>query len=77
MPGEPVDYGGGTTLPAAEAIPAGHKAALRPLRPGEIVRKYGYPIGRTTGPVPAGGWVHEHNMTSPGPGGDDHGLSGI
>lgn len=43
-------------------VPAGHKLALRDLEQGEPVVKYGFPIGATTQPVPAGSWVHSHNM---------------
>jgi len=45
-----------------DAIPAGHKLALRPLAPGLRIRKYGEYIGRTTGAIDAGAWVHEHNL---------------
>ncbi len=47
---------------AAEPIPQGHKLALSELKPGDRVYKYGCVIGRITAPVPAGGWVHTHNM---------------
>jgi altronate hydrolase len=49
-------------LEASGDIPAGHKAALKPIAAGEAVIKYGYPIGIATGDIPAGGWVHEHNL---------------
>jgi altronate hydrolase len=52
-----------------QAIPRGHKAALVDLQPGDIVRKYGFPIGRATAPIRAGGHVHSHNMET-GLGGD-------
>ena len=55
---------GGRTLTAAEPIPQGHKLALTDLQPGDMVYKYGCVIGRVTAPVPAGGWVHTHNMTT-------------
>lgn len=45
-------------------IPAGHKVALRPIRCGEPVVKYGYPIGHATADIPAGAWVHEHNLAT-------------
>ena len=61
--GEQVSVGG-RTLTAAESIPQGHKLALVPLKPGDLVYKYGCAIGRVTTPVPAGGWVHTHNMTT-------------
>jgi len=45
-----------------EAIPAGHKVALRSLGVGEVVHKYGWAIGRLTAAVEAGGWIHSHNL---------------
>lgn len=52
------------TLTGTEEIPAGHKFALRPIRKGEFVIKYGQVIGRATEDIPAGAWVHTHNMRS-------------
>lgn len=46
----------------AEDVGAGHKIALRPLRPGDPVIKYGFVIGEATEPVAAGGWLHSHNL---------------
>ena len=43
-------------------IRIGHKFAVRPLACGLRIRKYGEFIGRTTAAVPAGGWVHDHNL---------------
>ena len=48
----------------AEPIPAGHKIALRAIASGEIVRKYGVPIGAATAPIAPGDWVHEHNLAT-------------
>jgi len=45
-----------------DAVPAGHKAALRPIAQGEEVRRYGQVIGRATQPIAAGEWVHVHNL---------------
>lgn len=47
-----------------EAIPLGHKIALRDLAEGERVTEYGVPIGLTRCPVPAGTLVHTHNLRS-------------
>jgi len=47
-----------------EEIAAGHKFAVRALAAGLRVRKYGEFIGRTTVPVAAGAWVHEHNLAT-------------
>ncbi len=45
-----------------DPVPAGHKVAVRALEAGEAVVKYGFPIGVATEAVPAGGWVHSHNL---------------
>ena len=43
-------------------IPFGHKMALRDLQAGENVYKYGSAIGHVTQNVPAGSWLHIHNV---------------
>lgn len=50
----------GVTL--TEDVPAGHKFALRDIAEGENVVKYAFPIGHATRPIPAGSWVHTHNV---------------
>lgn len=52
----------GVAVTLREDIARGHKFALRDLAEGENVVKYGYPIGHTTAAVPAGGWIHSHNL---------------
>jgi sugar lactone lactonase YvrE len=47
-----------------EDIRTGHKFAVRDLARGLRIRKYGEFIGRTTAPVAAGAWVHEHNLAT-------------
>lgn len=47
-----------------EAIPFGHKFALFSIAQGDAVVKYGASIGTATAPIPAGGHVHIHNLTS-------------
>ncbi len=49
-------------LTCGEAIPAGHKLALRDLAPGHQVRKYGQVIGSASRAIPAGAHVHTHNL---------------
>ena len=49
---------------AVEDIPQGHKMALRDIAVGEMVMKYGLPIGHTTKEIKAGQWVHTHNMAT-------------
>jgi len=49
---------------AAEAIPVGHKMAIRDIDPGENIIKYGEVIGRATQPIQKGKHVHVHNLES-------------
>jgi len=55
---------GEITVHAVEAVALGHKVALRALAPGELVVKYGYPIGHATRAIAAGAWVHTHNIAT-------------
>ncbi len=48
----------------ADAIPRGHKFALRPVGAGETVRKYGQVIGQATAQIARGAHVHTHNLTT-------------
>ncbi|MBD3307881.1 altronate dehydratase [candidate division KSB3 bacterium] len=45
-----------------EPIARGHKAALKLIRAGEVVKKYGFPIGHATADIEPGAWVHTHNL---------------
>lgn len=54
----------GVALEASGNIPAGHKYALKDIKCGEPVYKYGEVIGRATADIAAGEWVHTHNMRS-------------
>ncbi len=47
---------------ASEAIPLGHKIALRDFAVGDTVTKYDCPIGTIVKPVKTGQWVHIHNL---------------
>lgn len=47
-----------------EAIPRGHKIAVRAIASGSAVMKYGSPIGVATTDIPAGAHVHTHNVLS-------------
>ncbi|MDO4266994.1 MAG: altronate dehydratase family protein [Eubacteriales bacterium] len=47
---------------ALEEIPQGHKFALKPIGKGGEVIKYGFRIGNAKEDIPAGGWVHVHNL---------------
>ena len=49
-------------LMVLEDIPAGHKLAVRDIKAGEAVVKYGAPIGTATENISAGSHVHIHNI---------------
>jgi SAF domain len=52
------------TIAARDAIPLGHKIALRAMEAGTRVRKYGEFIGGLTAGVAEGEWVHTHNLAT-------------
>ena len=54
----------GVCLEENESIPAGHKYALRAIKTGEYVIKYGEIIGKATQDIAQGEWVHTHNVKS-------------
>jgi altronate dehydratase len=47
-----------------EAIPRGHKIALRAIRAGDAIVKYGSAIGTATADIAPGAHVHTHNVAS-------------
>lgn len=51
-----------TTLTLTEDIMQGHKFSLKNLKPGDSIIKYGNPIGHATAEIPAGSWIHTHNL---------------
>jgi galactarate dehydratase len=69
IPAEAVPKGtileGGLT--ALEDIPQGHKIALKPLKKGDAVIRYGVVIGRLVKDVGAGAWINEHILDLPSP----------
>lgn len=54
--------GGEIACKANTAIPFGHKIALRDIRQGAFVYKYGEAIGKATQDIKTGDWVHTHNV---------------
>lgn len=42
----------------------GHKVALRAIKKGENVIKYGFPIGHATRDIAEGEWIHSHNLAT-------------
>ena len=61
LKGETLDAGG-VQVTAAEEIPQGHKFALKPIKAGEQVVKYGFSIGYAKEDIEAGQWIHVHNV---------------
>lgn len=51
-----------TMLKAVEAVPLGHKIAMREMPAGHVLLKYGRPIGKTTQAIAKGAHVHTHNL---------------
>jgi (2R)-sulfolactate sulfo-lyase subunit alpha len=49
-------------LVATMDVPIGHKVALRDLKAGDTVIKYGQDIGRMVAPAARGEHVHVHNL---------------
>jgi (2R)-sulfolactate sulfo-lyase subunit alpha len=49
-------------LVARQAVPIGHKVALRGLKAGDTVIKYGQDIGRMVADAGQGEHVHVHNL---------------
>lgn len=52
----------GTNVTTIEDIPQGHKFAIKPVKKGDDVIKYGFRIGYAQADVEVGGWIHTHNL---------------
>jgi altronate dehydratase small subunit len=52
------------TITLVSDIPPGHKFALRDIRKGDSVIKYGEPIGQSLAKITRGEHVHVHNVVS-------------
>jgi altronate dehydratase len=55
---------GDLSVGIVDAIPRGHKIAIRAIPAGQAVVKYGSPIGTALADIPAGAHVHVHNLAS-------------
>ncbi|MET0534770.1 MAG: UxaA family hydrolase, partial [Steroidobacter sp.] len=55
---------GDRSITLIDAIPRGHKVAIRAVSAGQPVRKYGWPIGRATADITVGAHVHTHNVAT-------------
>ena len=57
-------HGDGCEIVLPEPVPLGHKLARQPIGAGDKIIKYGACIGSATRDIPAGAWVHLHNLAS-------------
>lgn len=55
---------GSGSVTVREAIPRGHKVAIRAIASGDPVVKYGSAIGVASEDIPVGAHVHTHNVSS-------------
>ena len=54
----------GRALTVERDIAVGHKLAARAIAAGDAILKYNCPIGVATCDIPAGAYVHTHNVKS-------------
>ncbi|MHA1805242.1 MAG: UxaA family hydrolase [Promethearchaeota archaeon] len=47
-----------------QKIPFGHKFAIKPIKKGDLLYKYGEIIGIATQDIQEGDWIHTHNIKS-------------
>ena len=50
------------SLKALDPVPLGHKIALKEIKSGDTVLKYGHDVGRAVASIGKGNHVHVHNM---------------
>jgi (2R)-sulfolactate sulfo-lyase subunit alpha len=50
------------TVKALAEVPLGHKVAMKDIANGATIIKYEHDIGRAVEDIPAGGYVHAHNI---------------
>jgi (2R)-sulfolactate sulfo-lyase subunit alpha len=49
-------------LKSLDAVPLGHKIALKDIKNGDTVLKYGHDVGRAVANIGKGRHVHVHNL---------------
>lgn len=49
-------------LQAVDDVPLGHKIALKDIKKGETILKYGHDIGKAVADIAKGKHAHVHNM---------------
>ena len=60
---EEIDYYG-EKLKIKQVVALGHKFALKEIKRGDSVKKYGQIIGVATEHINKGEWIHTHNIIS-------------
>lgn len=63
-PGEALTGVAGVEVSVQNSVPRNHKVSIKEISEGTPVIKYGEPIGRASETIPAGEWVHTHNLAS-------------
>ena len=51
-----------TKVSSTNEVPLGHKIALKDLKVGDTILKYGHDIGKVVKPIKKGDHVHVHNV---------------
>ena len=60
--GESICVDDSTSISVRDAIPAGHKVAIREMEAGQPIHKFGWPIGSCQRKIAVGEHVHMHNV---------------
>ncbi|MDQ4121446.1 MAG: UxaA family hydrolase [Acidobacteriota bacterium] len=63
FPGLVVALSDGRAIKVKDAVPPGHRFAIRPIPAGDYVRQYNQPIGTSLG-IEEGEWITHKNMTN-------------
>ena len=54
----------GSEIELQSTVDVGHKFAVRPIKTGERIVKYGAPVGSASADIAPGEYVHIHNLQS-------------
>ena len=60
--GQTLNLSENESIVIAQDVPAGHKVAIKDIKNGENIIKYGYAIGHSTEDITKGMWVHTHDV---------------
>jgi hypothetical protein len=62
--GEAAIDSSGQKVDSVEDVPLGHKIALKEIREGDMIVRFGVPVGIARKPIQPGRLVHVHNVRS-------------